>query len=291
MSNDVETTKAYGAARKETKYHAKSFYFSSFALPSLKRLRAFAVYALCRRIDDRIDEAEPGEDLKAAGHELRELLASIYSGTCSDADLFEMPWIPAIQDTIRECEIPRDYFDDLIRGVEMDRGPVRLENWEELDRYCYLVAGVVGLMMTRVFGLEDRKYEKEAIDLGCAMQLTNILRDVQEDLERNRIYLPREELESFGIQSDDLARARHSDEWRAFMEFQIDRARSYYRSSEAGIVHLSRDGARRTVWVMRDVYAGILEEIEKVDYDVFRGRCFVSFPRKCGLVLKRLMLQ
>lgn len=291
MPDTAEMKGAYEAARKETRFHAKSFYFSSFALPSVKRRRAYAVYALCRRIDDRIDEADPGEDLRTAVSELRELLESIYADTFSDADRFEMPWLPAIRDTIRECEIPRHYFEDLIRGVELDRGAVRLENWEELDRYCYLVAGVVGLMMTRVFGLEDRKYEKQALDLGCAMQLTNILRDVHEDLERDRIYLPREELESFGLSQENLEQARHSGEWKAFMEFQIDRARSYYRSSEPGIEHLPADGARRTVWVMRDVYAGILEEIEKVEYDVFRGRCFVSFPRKCGLVLRRLVLQ
>jgi phytoene synthase len=291
MPKNAEMKQAYQAARRETRFHAKSFYFSSFALPRVKRRHAYAVYALCRRIDDRIDEAEPGENLRTAVAELRVLLESIYAGACSEADCFEMPWIPAIQQTIRQCEIPRQYFDDLIRGVEMDRGPVRLENWEELDRYCYLVAGVVGLMMTRVFGLEDRKYEKEAVDLGCAMQLTNILRDVQEDLDRDRIYLPREEIESFGLDPQQLEQARHSSEWKAFMEFQIDRARSYYRSSEPGITQLPPDGARRTVWVMRDVYAGILEEIEKVEYDVFGGRCFVSFPRKCGLVLRRLVLQ
>jgi phytoene synthase len=282
---------AYEAARKETKFHAKSFYFSSFALPEVKRQRAYAVYALCRLIDDRIDEAPRGEDLAQEVAALRSLVDRLYAGELSDSDLSSYPWLLAVDETIRQCEIQRSYIDDLIEGVEMDQGPVRLKTWAELDRYCYLVAGVVGLIMTRIFGLEDRQYEKQAIELGNAMQLTNILRDIAEDLGRDRIYLPERELQGYGISEADLKSGKVTPQWIEFMEFQIERAREYYRDSEAGIAHLPDDGSQRAVWVMRDVYAGILEEIEKVNYDVFQGRCYVSFPRKCGLVLRRLVLK
>ncbi|MEM6884447.1 MAG: phytoene/squalene synthase family protein, partial [Verrucomicrobiota bacterium] len=261
---------AYEASRQETKFHAKSFYFSSFALPSVKRQRAYAVYALCRLIDDQIDEAPRGEDLKLAVAALRSLVDRLYASQLTADDLSTHPWLPAVEETIQECEIPRSYIDDLIEGVELDQGAVRLQTWAELDRYCYLVAGVVGLIMTRIFGLEDRQYEKQAIELGNAMQLTNILRDIAEDLDRDRVYLPAEELAGYGLTEEILRQGQVTPAWSEFMAFQIERAREYYRDSEAGISHLEADGSRRAVWVMRDVYAGILEEIEKVNYDVFQ---------------------
>ena len=282
---------AYEASRQETKFHAKSFYFSSFALPEVKRQRAYAIYALCRLIDDQIDEAPRGEDLQLAVTSLRALVDRLYSNQLTPDDLHTYPWLPAVEETVRLCDIPRSYIDDLIEGVELDQGAVRLQTWAELDRYCYLVAGVVGLIMTRIFGLKDRQYEQQAIELGNAMQLTNILRDIAEDLERDRIYLPAEELEGYGLSEQDLRRGQITPAWIEFMEFQIERAREYYRDSETGIAHLDPDGSQRAVWVMRDVYAGILDEIEKVDYNVFQDRCFVSFPRKCGLVLRRLLLK
>jgi len=278
---------AYMEARRETRFHAKSFYFSSFALPAEKRRNAYAVYALCRFFDDRVDEAETSEAQEQAVDDIKELLDRIYhSGKLTP----NLPWLPATRKTIEVCDVPKAYFLDLLEGVALDRGTVRLMDWPELDRYCYLVAGVVGLIMTRVFGLEDRRYEKEARDLGCAMQLTNILRDVAEDLEKDRIYLPEEELQRFGMSHASLLSGNPGSGWQSFMEFQIDRARTFYHSSEDGIRHLPDDGSRRTVWVMRDVYAGILDEIQRADHDVFSRRCFVSFPRKCGLVFRRLLL-
>ncbi|MGF1679033.1 MAG: phytoene/squalene synthase family protein [Candidatus Methylacidiphilales bacterium] len=274
-----------------TRHHAKSFYFSSFTLPQEKRRRAYAVYALCRTVDDRIDEAEPGADLTAEIKSLRELLDRIYTAQFTPSDLTTHPWLPATAETLRECEIPPHYFEDLILGVEMDRGPVRLQNWEELDRYCYLVAGVVGLMMTRIFGLVNRQYEAEALDLGRAMQLTNILRDVAEDARKGRVYLPADELSRHGISDADLTQWPALGDWKELITGQIQRARFYYQRSEKGILHLPDDGSRRTVWIMRDVYAGILDAIEQRGGDVFSSRCYVPLYRKCGLVFRRLVLE
>ncbi|MEM6822373.1 MAG: phytoene/squalene synthase family protein [Verrucomicrobiota bacterium] len=287
MENRISA--AYESARLETQFHAKSFYFSSFALPRLKRRRAYAIYALCRLMDDRVDNASIGEDLDTVVAELRELLVRIYQDRLTDKDLKTLPWLPAVQETIQRCEVPNSYFQDLIEGVELDQGEVRLNDWNELDRYCYLVAGVVGLIMTRIFELEDRAYETQALDLGCAMQLTNILRDIADDLKMNRVYLPKTELYEYGLNEGFLKQGIVNNQWKKFMKFQIQRARDYYTKSEIGIRELPNDGSRRTVWVMRDVYAGILSDIERSNYNVFQRRCHVTLPKKCALVLKRIL--
>jgi 15-cis-phytoene synthase len=279
---------SYSAAREVTRHHAKSFYFSSFTLPALKRRRAYAVYAFCRYLDDVVDEAADSKTLAAALLELRALTQRIFSGLSSVQDHQRHPWLAAFLDTSAACEIPESYFQDLLTGVEMDQGRVRLQTWEELDLYCYHVAGVVGLMMTRVFGLVDRSYEKQALQLGTAMQLTNILRDVAEDLQMDRLYLPASELESFDINETDLLAGRLPPRWKEFMQVQIQRAEELYRQAESGIRALPDDGSQRTVWLMRHIYAGILDEIKKADYQTLKGRVHVSFPRKCSIALQVL---
>ncbi|NJK93166.1 MAG: phytoene/squalene synthase family protein [Blastochloris sp.] len=280
--------RSYQAARAVTRHHAKSFYFSSFTLPALKRRRAYAVYAFCRHLDDVVDEAEAGEVL-AAVRSLKEMTARVFARQTTARDQEEHPWLAAFLDTAQECEIPESHFQDLLTGVEMDQGRVRLQTWEELDRYCYHVAGVVGLMMTRVFSLEDRSYEQQALNLGTAMQLTNILRDVAEDLHKDRIYLPRTELEEYGITEEMLRAGEYPARWTEFMRFQVARARDYYQASEPGIRALAADGSQRTVWLMRRIYAEILDEIEKVDYQVLGGRVYVSSARKCIIALQTVL--
>jgi phytoene synthase len=133
-----------------TAHHAKTFYFASHALPARKRADAYAVYAFCRHVDDRIDLA-PDEATRLAGFaELRTLLADAYDFARPPAEAEALPWLEAFRETAQRRAIPRSYFEDLLAGVEMDRGPVRIQNWEELDRYCYHVAGVVGLIMVHV---------------------------------------------------------------------------------------------------------------------------------------------
>ncbi|MFQ3669841.1 MAG: phytoene/squalene synthase family protein [Verrucomicrobiia bacterium] len=184
---DRALASAYEQARVVTRHHAKTFYFCSFGLPSAIRRHAYAVYACCRTIDDEIDRAPSPAAIPERVAGLRRFLDGLYHGEIGDP---APRWAAAFQETVRVCDIPQRFFSDLLDGVEMDRAPVRIETWPELERYCYHVAGVVGLMMTRVFGLRDRSKEAEAIKLGEAMQLTNILRDVAEDLRLDRIYLP-----------------------------------------------------------------------------------------------------
>ena len=279
-------SESHEACRLLTKHHAKTFYFASHALPPGKRSDAYAVYAFCRHVDDRIDLA-PDEAARVAGFaELKALLDSAYDFTREPEQSAALPWLPAFRETAQRRAIPRAYFDDLIKGVEMDRGRVRLETWEELDGYCYHVAGVVGLIMVHVLTEPAPELLRPARDLGTAMQLTNILRDIDEDWQRDRIYLPLQELEKFGLTEQDIAQRRMSDAFRAMMRFQIGRARTYYGQAEPGIRALPQDGSRRTARLMSTVYGEILAEIERADYQVFGVRRRVSLPRKLWLAAR-----
>jgi phytoene synthase len=273
-----------------TRHHAKTFYFASHVLPAQKRSDAYAVYAFCRYVDDQIDLAPDEAARMRAFTDLSHLLHSVYLPEDSkEQDSFEtsLPWLRAFRETVQRRAIPAAYFEDLLAGVEMDTGRVRLQNWVELDRYCYHVAGVVGLIMVHVMTEPAPELLKPARDLGTAMQLTNILRDIAEDWQRDRLYLPADELEKFGLTADDIAHQRTSESFRAMMRFQIGRARAYYSYGEAGIPELPADGSRFCARLMSTIYGGILDEIERADYDVFRGRARVSFPRKLWLALTK----
>lgn len=282
MSAEPELAASREACRAMTARHAKTFFFASHTLPRQKRLDAYAVYAFCRHVDDRIDLAPDAEARAQGVVELRRLLESAYTdGAVFTDQLF--PWLAAFRETIARRAIPRRLFEELIDGVELDQHAVRVETWEELDRYCYLVAGVVGLIMVHVLAEPAPELLVPARDLGTAMQLTNILRDIDEDWQRDRLYLPRVELEKFGLTADDIAQRRMSEPFRALMRFQIGRARAYYHQAEPGIRLLPGDGSRRTVRLMSTIYGEILREIERHDYGVFDGRRRVSLARKVWL--------
>ena len=275
------------ACRQMTRHHAKTFYFASHVLPAQKKSDAYSVYAFCRYVDDRIDLATDEMARLRALADLSHLLHAAYLPD-EGAKAFEksLPWLCAFRETTKRRAIPAAYFEDLLKGVEMDRGRVRIQTWEVLDVYCYLVAGVVGLIMVHVLTEPAPELLKPARDLGTAMQLTNILRDVAEDWERDRIYLPGEELAKFGLGEEDIARQRMCEGFKEMMRFQIKRAREFYQAAESGIAALPTDGSRFCARLMSTVYGAILDEIERADYEVFRGRVRVSFPRKLWLALR-----
>lgn len=295
---------SFRAARDITRHHAKSFYFSSFPLPADRRRAAYAVYAFCRHADDAVDRAAEGARLDEAVAGLRDLTARLFGA----GEAPDLPWAEAFRHTVREYGIPRELCDDLVRGVALDtRAPVRLRDWAELREYCYYVASVVGLMMARVFGIRDAAAEPRAVDLGIAMQLTNILRDVVEDAARDRIYLPAEELAAFGIGQEALSVAasvseptHHSltlaatgdghplfrtDRWREYAMFFAARARDHFLAAEAGIPSLAPGAPQLAVWCMREIYAAILDEIEAVEWDVSVRR-HVGTARKVSLAVR-----
>ncbi|MCC5789472.1 MAG: phytoene/squalene synthase family protein [Opitutales bacterium] len=266
-----------------TRRHAKSFYFSSFPLPRDRRKGAFAIYAFCRYVDDLLDETPPDEK---AGKQflplLQDELEKIENGQST------LPFAPAFAETTRQYKIPRQFYLDLIEGCCWDEMDIEIEDFPQLELYCYHVASVVGLIMSRVFGLNSSDGAHRAVEMGIAMQLTNILRDIAEDLDRNRIYLPRTELAAAGLDRSFLEKGTVTPLWRDFMRQQIARARAYYASGEKGIPLLAKGGARYTTRLMSRIYGDILSEIEKNDYNVFQGRVFVSTPRKCQIALRTL---
>ncbi len=295
--------RGYRLAKQVTRQHAKSFFFASYLLFGARRRAAFALYAFCRRLDDMVDEGSAGTapgELQARLQRARQKVAEVYLpipelaaahlGTPADrlkSTPEQSPWDPAefaaLRHAIVRFRIPEQPFQELISGMEMDLTKDRYATFEELDLYCYRVAGVVGLMLTPVLGCSDVRAAAHAADLGRAMQLTNILRDVREDLERGRVYLPADELKSFGLGEDDLRRGQVDDRWRDFMRFQIARARTLYASAGAGVPYLQGFGSQRMVRLMGGIYGDILRVIEARDYDVFSARAWVPGRRKLAL--------
>ena len=261
--------------RRITRHYAKTFYFASACLPRATRGHAYAVYGFCRWADNGVDDARDRAEAAERLTEARTALDQAY-GTAADL----APGLLAFRRTVRAREIPRHLFDDLLDGMAMDLDITRYPDFAALDLYCYRVAGVVGLMMTHVLGFTSDQCIPNALALGTAMQLTNILRDVAEDFALGRVYLPQDELARFGVTERDLADGRLTDPLRELLQFQIDRARRYYGAAEGGIPLLDGDAARLTVRVMGRAYAGILAAIERQNLDVFRARARVSTPRK-----------
>ena len=277
--------RGFEAAEAVTRKHAKSFSSCSVALPLPKRRAAFSVYAFCRYVDDVVDEGDPNAvEERAAG--LGVLLDRVYARDPSLKPIWQ-----AFSLTVLTYEIPQSYFEILIRGVLMDLEPVHYETWEELEDYCFHVAGVVGLIMTRIFGVLPGSDWDEVLEsashLGTAMQLTNILRDVAEDWEeRGRIYLPRAELNRFGVTEDMIAKGEANEVFKSLVGFQIERARAYYRLAEGGIPKLTDDGSRLAVLAMSRIYGAILNEIEALDRDIFESRAYTSASTKMLWLLR-----
>ncbi len=262
----------------QTRRHARSFYFASIALPREKKRAAFAVYAFCRYADDAVDRAASEAEAQQAIQRLSEEFDGLMAGETA-----QPPFAPAFAWAVQRYGIGKEHFMALLGGVRRDTGPLRIADWPELREYCYQVASVVGLMLTPIFELDDLAAREQAIELGLAMQLTNIVRDIGEDYRLGRVYLPADEMAAHGVTTADLAAARVSSRLRALLTAQIARTRDLYTSAEAGIPHLADDGSQLTVWLMRHVYAGILQEVERGGYEVLHRRVSVSWPRKLRL--------
>ena len=266
---------------RETKRHARSFYFASVALPREKKRAAYAVYAFCRYADDLVDRAASKEGIEPLLIRIAADFDRMAGGEVTDP-----PFAPAFGWAVRRFGLEKQPFLDLLKGVAMDLEPLRIADWPQLRDYCYHVASVVGLMMAQIFELRDPAGRAQAIDLGIAMQLTNILRDVGEDYALSRVYLPADEMRRHGVTAADLAAPRPAPALRELLRAQAARARTYYARAEDGIPKLADDGSQFTVWIMRHVYAGILDEVERVDYDILHRRVSTSLPRKLRLAAR-----
>ena len=278
-SNLIPVTEAYEYCRAITAEYAKTFYLGTLLMPKEKSKAIWAIYAWCRNTDELVDGAKAQYTTEDTLIKWEEQLEATFAGHPSeDADV-------ALADTVKRFPMDIQPFRDMIAGQQMDLYRNRYQTFEELKLYCYRVAGTVGLMSNAVLGINQDNNsipynpEKEAVALGIAMQLTNILRDVGEDAQRGRIYLPLEEMAAFDYTEQDLLAGVNDDRWKALMRFQIKRARNYYHQAEKGIRYLIRD-SHLPVWASLMLYRGILDAIEKNNYDVFDKRAFVKKPIK-----------
>lgn len=274
-AGDVALRKAYKQAEKMTAAHSKSFYFASALLPEEKRSAVRALYAFCRTVDDIVDES-PNPDYDPRLDYWRSM---VETASFADDDLVAAAWA----DTLARYHIPRHYALQLIDGVARDLIQNRYQTFNDLATYCYAVASTVGLMSMHIVGFRTNEAVPYAIKLGVALQMTNILRDVGEDYQNGRLYLPREELAFYGIRESDIAEGRITDNWRQFMKFQIDRTRQLYDESWTGVKMLEREG-QLAIGAASVFYQGILDEIEKSDYNVFDRRASLSTLAKASRV-------
>jgi phytoene synthase len=262
------------------KTQARNFYYSFLTLTPERRASMCAIYAFMRYSDDVSDEAASDRSKEREMTEWRAALERAFRGDYGSSMI-----LPAFHDTVQKYKIPEQYFHELIDGTEMDLTKKRYETFAELHQYCYRVASVVGFVCIHVWGFDEAggKALDYAEDCGLAFQLTNILRDVREDAERDRIYLPQEDLRRFGVTEDDLRSGRLTDNFRQLMRFEVERAKSYYERA-GRLTPLVHPAGRPTLTIMMKIYRGILDNIERNNYDVHSRRARVSTPRKLGIV-------
>lgn len=273
-ADDRRLTLAYEHCAAVTATHSRSFYLATRLLPAGKRRAMRALYAFCRMSDDIVDR--PAGD---AHERLAEWRFKSLSNWPPADDLVALAWADARQ----RFAIPVRYAEQLIEGVGRDLEQARYERFEDLAAYAYGVASTVGLMSMHITGYSGPQAVPYAIKLGVALQITNILRDVSEDWLAGRVYLPAQELASYGLSEADLVAGDVNDRWRAFMRFQIDRNRRLYDEAWPGIAMLHKDG-RLAVAAAASFYRAILIDIETHDYDVFNRRAHLSGSAKLRLI-------
>ena len=269
--------RSYLRAEQVTAHWAKSFYFASRFLPPEKKRAIFAIYDYCRHADNLVDQrgGRPIGEVRTELLELGDLVRRMHAGEAPEDDR----WL-ALHDTLARHPIPLAPLLELLDGVAMDLGRVEIPDFPTLLQYCRNVAGGVGLMLGPVLGAAPTRFQELGVGLGVAMQLTNVLRDVREDLDSDRVYLPADELKRWGLSRTVLEARRMTPELHAFFSFQVRRARGYFDAADQVVPLFPDDGSRLTVRLLQRTYAGILDVIERMDYDVFRARAYVPFRRK-----------
>jgi phytoene synthase len=289
-SDEITLARAYAACRAIARREAKNFYYAFIALPKSRKNAICAIYAFMRRADDLADDESLSRDQRRRSLEawLAEWRSVCQGGSTVD------PVFLAVRDCTARFQIPLNLLDELVEGVTMDLDRASMDTpdtyatFADLYRYCYLVASVVGLVCIRIFGYTDPRAEKLAEETGIAFQLTNILRDVAEDTERNRVYLPLEALAAHNVSLDSLLHripgAPPTDSERALLAAIARRARVFYWSA-LELLPLIDIESRPALWVLVAIYHGLLKRIERADYDVFSHRASVPLPQKLGILV------
>ena len=275
----TELERAYEECRLITRREAKNFYYAFLTLPGQRRRAIYVAYSFCRYCDDSVDAEGSNPEKLRRLEELRGKLADCYQGRAAE------PVFLGLADVAQRYEIPQEYFQEVLSGVESDLVKTRYRDFEELRQYCYRVASVVGLICLHIFGFQDARAKDYAVDLGLAMQLTNISRDVKEDLDFGRIYLPQDELARFGYSEEELLAETYNDAFVNLMRFQAQRARGYFRSGERLLPYLS-PRSRACPAALGLIYGRVLNRIEGANFNVFQGRIGLSTGEKLGLMAR-----
>lgn len=270
------------APREET-YRQSNFGLSFITLSWRKKDAIRRVYTFCRVLDDVSDDPGPLSGKKRKLKEWREELARCYSGRPT------RPVTKNLLETINGFGIPRIYFDDLLDGVEMDLCVNEFSDFTRLSSYCYRVAGAVGLICLPIFGCPEEEGRDYAINLGTALQLTNIIRDVREDAVRGRVYIPLDELKRFGYSKDELFNSTYNTAFAALMNFQAERAVGFYRKADLGIPKKYRHQLLAAE-VMGSIYFSLLRKIKHQRFQVFENRFQLSKTRKAVLALRTVLM-
>jgi len=272
VKDKKELELAYDFCEAVTAVNSRSFFTASRLLPKEKRRSVRALYAFCRKSDDIVDKPPSGRRDPEA---VRKALAAWQSRTLKQRADGRDPVALAWSDARLQYGIPSRYAEQLIQGVARDITDTRYNTFADLTNYCYGVAATVGLMSMHIIGFTGAEAIPYALKLGVALQLTNILRDVGEDWEAGRLYLPLEDLHRFGLGELDIEAGQVDDRWRCFMRFQIGRTRQLYKEAWPGIGLLHADG-RFAIGAAAELYRAILADIENNDYDVFTRRAHVN---------------
>ena len=274
---------AYRYCRELAKLEARNFYYGFILLPAAKRRAVYAAYAFARACDDIVDDDLGPEEKAGRLAEYRRQLEQCLDGRPAG------PVFLALADTISRYHIPPDYLRQLIDGVEMDLTVRRYRTFDELRRYCYGVASTVGLVCIEIFGYRDgQQARRHAEDLGIALQLTNILRDIREDARRDRIYIPAEELGRFGYSEADVLEGTCNDSFLELVRFEAQRARHYFASGRKLLPLLPRR-SRACAAVLQGIYSQVLARIEAHPSDVLRERVSLSSRQKLALAGRELV--
>jgi phytoene synthase len=269
-----------GFRRDLAKTIQSNFFYSFLFLPSQKREAIIDVYSFCRAVDDVVDEfPDPANaDSESATpltqlQEWRREVEALFDGHPTRSVTRRL------QKTLARYPMPSEYFTELIAGCEMDVFKHRYQTFDELYQYCYRVASITGLMCIEIFGYRSEQTREYALNLGVALQLTNILRDLKEDAVRGRVYLPQEDLNRFGYSDQDLEAGIVDDRFRALMKFECERARSFYVRAAELLPPVDRPNLAAAITMGR-IYHRLLEQMERVDYDVFHNHIRLHRPER-----------
>lgn len=265
-----------------TKKSGSNFYYSFWFLPKAKRDAMYTVYAFCKAVDSAVDEPPAGSRPKDELQRWRNELDAVYSGTPSS------PIMISLAHHVKTLSIPKAYFEELIKGVEMDLFNNRYVTFDELSLYCYRVASVVGLICLHIFGVTSARAQDYAVALGMAFQMTNVLRDVGTDAAQGRIYLPLDDLQRYNYPEKSLLNQTYSPEFRMLMEHEASRALLYYKRADAALAALPPADRRAltVAEIMRGIYRRIFEDIQRANYQVFQQRITLSTMRRVFIALR-----